>query len=112
MVTVREVEIDVGAVYRPDAEMLPSAGLSDQVTAVFEALATAAVNAWACDGRSVTLNGVNVTLTGDSTLKVLEATELLTKFSIATALMVAELVKVIGPVYGSEDTNGTLPSIV
>ena len=29
--------------------MLPTAGLSDQVTAVFEVLATVAVKAWVCD---------------------------------------------------------------
>jgi hypothetical protein len=97
-VTVCEVETDAGAVYRPDAEMLPSAGLSDQLTAVFEVLATAVVNAWACAGRSATLNGVNAALTGNSTLKIFEATELLTEFLIATALTVAELINIIGPV--------------
>ena len=112
MVTVCEVEIDAGAMYRPDAEMLPSAGLSDQFTAVFEELATAALNAWACDGRSVALNGVNTTLTGNSTWKIFEATALLTELLIATALMVAELVNMIGPPYGSEEADGTLPSIV
>ena len=44
--------------------MLPTAGFSDQVTAEFEALATAAVNVWACEGVRVTLPGVNATLTG------------------------------------------------
>ena len=44
--------------------MLPTAGPSDQVTAVFELPATVVVNAWVCDGVSVTLPGVNATLTG------------------------------------------------
>src|ERR1035441_4300057 len=44
--------------------MLPTAGFSDQVTAVFEVPATAAVNIWVCDGVRVTLPGVNATLTG------------------------------------------------
>ena len=44
--------------------MLPIAGLSDQVTAVFEVFATVAVNACVCDGVRVTVPGVNATLTG------------------------------------------------
>jgi hypothetical protein len=44
--------------------MLPTAGFSDQVTAVFEVFATVAVNACVCDGVRVTLPGVNATLTG------------------------------------------------
>ena len=44
--------------------MLPTAGLSDQVTAVFVVLATVAVKAWVCVGVRVTLAGVRVTLTG------------------------------------------------
>ena len=44
--------------------MLPTAGLSDQVTAVLEVLATVAVKAWVCEGVRVTLAGVRVTLTG------------------------------------------------
>ena len=44
--------------------MLPTAGLRDQVTAVFELFDTVAVKAWVCDGVRVTLPGVNATLTG------------------------------------------------
>ena len=44
--------------------MLPTAGLRDQVTAVFEVPATLAVNIWVCEGVSVTVPGVNATLTG------------------------------------------------
>ena len=44
--------------------MLPTAGLSDQVTAVFELFATAAVKAWVCDGVRVTVPGDTATLTG------------------------------------------------
>ena len=43
--------------------MLPTAGLSDQVTAAFELLATVAVKAWVCEGVRVTLAGVSETLT-------------------------------------------------
>ena len=44
--------------------MLPTAGLSDQVTAVLDELATAEVKFWVCAGARVTLPGVNATLTG------------------------------------------------
>lgn len=44
--------------------MLPTAGLRVQVTAGLELFATEAVNAWVCEGASVTLPGVNATLTG------------------------------------------------
>ena len=44
--------------------MLPTAALSVHVTAVFVVFATVAVNACVCDGVSVTLVGVSVTLTG------------------------------------------------
>ena len=50
--------------------MLPTAGLSDQVTAVFELFATLAVNACLCDDVSVTLPGATVTPTGLSTVKI------------------------------------------
>jgi hypothetical protein len=42
--------------------MLPTAGLSDQVTAVLDVLATVAVKAWDCDVVRVTLAGVRLTL--------------------------------------------------
>jgi hypothetical protein len=47
---------------------VPTAGLSDQVTAVFEVPATLAVNIWVCEGVSVTLPGVNATLTGGASV--------------------------------------------
>jgi hypothetical protein len=43
--TVWVPEIEAGAVYRPAALMLPTAGLIDHVTAVF-VLVTSAVKAW------------------------------------------------------------------
>lgn len=64
MVTVADVGIVEGAVYRPAAVMLPTAGLKVQVTAGFELFATVAVNAWGCEGIRVTLVGVSVTFTG------------------------------------------------
>ena len=48
-VTVWELEIEAGAVYSPAALMLPTAGLSDQVTAVLLVLVTVAVKVWRSD---------------------------------------------------------------
>jgi hypothetical protein len=42
--------------------MLPTAGLSDQLTSWFDVPETDAVKVWVCDGASVTLPGVNATL--------------------------------------------------
>jgi hypothetical protein len=43
-VTVWELVIEPGAVYRPVLEIVPTAGLSDQVTAMFVVPVTVAVN--------------------------------------------------------------------
>ena len=45
-VMVWELEIEAGAVYRPAAVMLPTAGLSDQSTAVLPVLVTVAAKLW------------------------------------------------------------------
>ena len=45
-VTVWELEIEAGAVYRPAAVMLPTTGLIDQVTAVLPVLVTVAEKVW------------------------------------------------------------------
>ena len=42
-----EVMLD-GAVYKPEELMVPTAGLTDQVTAVLLAFDTVAVNCWVC----------------------------------------------------------------
>ena len=110
--TVCPLVMESGEVYKPAAEMLPMAGLSDQVTAGFEALATVAVNIWVCAGARVTLPGASATLTAVSTLKILDAMELLSESLSATALTVAELVRAIGTEYGWDAADGTLPSVV
>jgi hypothetical protein len=46
-VTAWELVIEAGAVYRPAAVMLPTTGLSDQVTAVLLVLVTVAEKVWA-----------------------------------------------------------------
>ena len=45
-VTVRELEIEAGAVYRPAKEIAPMDGLRDQVTAVLLVLVTLAEKLW------------------------------------------------------------------
>jgi hypothetical protein len=44
--------------------MLPTAGFSDHVTAVFELPVTTALNAWVCDGDKLTLPGATAILSG------------------------------------------------
>jgi hypothetical protein len=78
--------------------MLPTAGLSDQVTAVFDVPATLAVNIWVCDGVRVTLPGVNPTLTGgvSDTLELADFVEFATL--VAVTVMVSALAIVAGAV--------------
>ncbi len=56
-VIVCRPEIVPGAVYKPEAEMLPEAGLSDQVTPVLDEPATVAMNCWVWLALRVTLDG-------------------------------------------------------
>jgi hypothetical protein len=68
--------------------MLPTAGFSDQVTAVFEVPVTAAVNVWVCEGVRVTLPGVNATLTGgaSATLALADLVESATLVAVAVTV--------------------------
>jgi hypothetical protein len=59
-----------GAVYSPLEEMLPTLGLSDQVTAVLVVPVTVAVNCWVPPGPSVTLSGLTETAMARLTVKV------------------------------------------
>ena len=45
--------IELGAVYNPEGEIVPTGELSDHVTAVFVAPDTEAVNCWVCDAPRV-----------------------------------------------------------
>jgi hypothetical protein len=78
--------------------MLPTAGLSDQVTAVFDVPATLAVNIWVCEGVSVTVPGVNATLTGGAsdTLELADFVEFATL--VAFTVTVCALAIVAGAV--------------
>jgi hypothetical protein len=75
--------------------MLPTAGLSDQVTAVFDVPATAAVNAWVCDGVRVTLPGVSPMLTGGASdtlaLAVLVESATLVAFTVTVCALAIEV---------------------
>ena len=62
--------MDAGAVYRPVAEMLPTKGLKDQVTPVFELLTTAAVKVCVCDVLRAALPGETDTLTAGVSVRL------------------------------------------
>jgi hypothetical protein len=78
----------------PPAEILPTAGFSDQVTAVFDVPATLAVNIWVCDGVRVTLPGINATLTGGASdtlaLAVLVESATLVAVTVTVCALVIE----------------------
>ncbi len=54
----------------PLVEMAPTAGLSDQATAVLIVPLTVAVNCWLCDAFTVALVGSTATVTGGIRLTV------------------------------------------
>jgi len=61
MVTVCGALIAAGAVYNP-FDRLPTKGVMDQTTAVFEPPVTVAVNCLLCDGVRVAFKGLRLTL--------------------------------------------------
>jgi hypothetical protein len=63
-VTVWELVIEVGAVYRPAALMLPTSGLTDHATPVLAVPLTVAVNCWFCEAVSEVVEGVSKIVTG------------------------------------------------
>src|ERR1035437_4058940 len=62
-VTVCEVRIPDGAVYRPAGEIVPTDGLINQVTAVLLAPKTVAVNCCVPEGAKLTVDGPRDTVT-------------------------------------------------
>ena len=62
-VTVCSVRIRDGAVYRPAAEIVPTDGLIDQVTAVLLVPETVAVNGCVPEGARLTVDGLRDTVT-------------------------------------------------
>ena len=87
-----------GAVYSPVAEMLPTLGLIDQVTAVFVVPVTVAVNCWVWPAVSVTLGGLTET---PMTLRLTVALPDLVASATLVAVTVTdwELVMLAGAVY-------------
>ena len=63
MVTDWELAIEDGAVYRPAAEIVPTGGLSDQVTAVLPVPKTVAVNGCVAEGLKLRVDGLRDTAT-------------------------------------------------
>ena len=63
-VTACTAVVFAGAVYRPVAEMVPSAGLTDHVTFVLLFHATFAMNCCVAEGRRVAVDGDMMTLVG------------------------------------------------
>jgi hypothetical protein len=62
-VTVCDVGILDGAVYRPTEEIVPTEGLIDQVTAVLLVPKTVGVNCCVPEGAKLTLDGLRDTVT-------------------------------------------------
>jgi hypothetical protein len=62
-VTVCDVRILDGAVYRPAEEIVPTEGLIDQVTAVLLVPKTAVVNCCVPEGAKLTVDGLRDTVT-------------------------------------------------
>ncbi len=79
-------------------ETIPTAGLTDQLTAVFDEPLTVAVNWVACEALSDVLGGVTVTLTGGVMVSVAlpDTAELATL--VAVTVTVCALATVAGEV--------------
>jgi hypothetical protein len=56
-----------GAVYRPALEIVPTAGFTDQVTAIFVVPVTAAVNCCVCPAERLAVAGDTLTVIGAAT---------------------------------------------
>ena len=96
-VTVCDVGILDGAVYRPAEEIVPTDGLIDQVTAVLLAPETVAVNGCVPEGARLTVDGLRNTVTAwGSVISVIAVFE-------GSAMLVAVIVIlwVVGAVLGA-----------
>ena len=98
-VTVWELVIEAGAVYRPAAVMLPATGLIDHVTAVLPLLVTVAVKLWVWDCVKVALAGATVTCTGGVRVTVAAADFVGLATLVAFTVTVWELEIEAGAVY-------------
>ena len=82
----------------PVAEMLPTAGLMDQVTAVLVAFATVALKSSVCEVVNETEPGVIVTLTGGVSVIVTLAAFAVLATLVAVTVTLCESVIVAGAV--------------
>ena len=96
-VTVCDVRIFDGAVYRPAAEIVPTEGLIDQVTAVLLVPKTVAVNCCVPEGAKLTVDGPRDTAT--AWRSVITAVAVFEGSAMLAAVIVA--VWVVGAVLGA-----------
>ena len=96
-VTVCDVRILDGAVYRPAKEIVPTDGLIDQVTAVLLAPETVAVNGCVPEGARLTVDGLRDTVIAWGS--VITAVAVFEGFAMLAAVMVTLLV--VGAVLGA-----------
>ena len=97
-VTVTEVadETVAGAEYRPALEIVPTAGLTDQVTAAFVVPVTVTVNCRVCEAAKLAVDGLTVICTGGTTVTLAVAFLLVSATLVAVTVTVCGLVSVAG----------------
>jgi hypothetical protein len=96
-VTVWDVRMLEGAVYRPAEEIVPAGGLIDQVTAVLLAPKTVAVNCCVPEGAKLTVDGLRDTVT--AWRSVITAAAVFEGFAMLVAVIVT--LWVVGAVLGA-----------
>ena len=97
-----------GAVYTPEAETVPSAGETDQLTAAAGAPVRLAVNVWVCDASRYAVEGVMATVTaegGGTTSAV--AVEVPPLGNVAVTVTVCDVARLAGAV--NRPVDETLP---
>jgi hypothetical protein len=88
-----------GAVYRPELLMVPTLGLSDQVTAVLPVPpVTVAVNCWVCEAVSDAVVGVIETFTGTRRVMVADADFEVSATLVAVTVTICALVMEAGAI--------------
>jgi len=111
--TVCGLKLD-GAVYRPVAETEPTAGVTDQVTAVFDVFITVAVNCCVCSAPSETAAGATVTPTVATSVTAAVADLVISATLVAFTLTVWA-VRLAGAVYSpvaeTEPTAGVTDQV-
>jgi len=80
--------MDPGAIYKPLGEIVPTEGLTAQVTAVLVVPDTAAVNCWLCDAIRRVVAGVMEIETADPAVNVTFAPALFVESAALTAVTI------------------------